>query len=63
MLCGDCFDMFAASKRSHPSVLAPRAAAVERRAPEVGAADDVELWDQWALLGDVGDRLGRSASP
>lgn len=45
-LCAECAEAFALARRAHPTT----ALAV------VPDADDIDMWDAWALLGDVGGR-------
>jgi len=58
-LCGDCFECFALARRVHPSAGLPAQAPRRRPSAEVDVAHDMDLWDAWALLGDVGDSKGR----
>lgn len=60
-MCVDCFDAFASAKRVHPSAALPLLAPRSAPPAEVDLAHDMDVWDAWALLGDVGDRQGRPA--
>ncbi|MGH9229577.1 MAG: hypothetical protein ACRD07_12800 [Acidimicrobiales bacterium] len=53
-LCADCSEAFAVARAVHPSSTPGHGQAAGRR-----LADDLDLWDAWALLGDAGDRAGR----
>jgi len=63
MLCSDCFDSFTSARSVHPSAGLPMLAPQCRSSVEVAVAHDLDLWDAWALLGDVGDGQGRPALP
>lgn len=62
MLCSDCFEAFMSSRGSHPSGGAPLRVFPQPVLPDVHVAHDLDLWDAWALLGDVGDGWGSSPS-
>ena len=51
-LCAECAEAFAVAKLAHPSAATPTPA----------DADDLELWDAWSLLGDIGDRALRGVT-
>ena len=54
-LCPECAEAFALARRAHPatvSALIPFG--LDPTEPTV--SDDVDLWDAWSLLGDVGGR-------
>ena len=51
-LCAECAEAFALARRAHPTT----ARAV------VMAADDMDMWDAWSLLGDVGGRPLRAVA-
>jgi len=60
-LCVDCFDAFTSAKRVHPSAGLPLVAPRYAPPAEIDLAHDIDVWDAWAFLGDVGDRQGRPA--
>jgi len=49
-MCDECEDAFRLAGSQHPSGETAR-----------NIRDDLDLWDAWSLLGDVGDRAGRPA--
>lgn len=58
-LCAVCREAFGVVSALHP------AAVFRSRRPDgpvvddLRLGDDIDLWDAWSLLGDVGDRRGR----
>jgi hypothetical protein len=59
-LCLECREAFRVARNAHPTT-------VDRGEPErstdhdARADDDMDLWDAWAVLGDVGARPARGA--
>lgn len=47
-LCPECFEAFAIARRDHPST--PGAL------PPAPVDGDLDMWDAWSVLGDVGGR-------
>lgn len=44
------------ARRAHPATRAPTLVFGAHDPCDAKVADDVELWDTWSLLGDVGGR-------
>ena len=53
-ICGDCSEALAVARAAHPA-----SGTGAGREGGQRLADDLDLWDAWALLGDAGDRAGR----
>jgi len=58
-LCSSCREAFGVVSALHPAAIAaprrPEGPAID----DLRLGDDIDLWDAWSLLGDVGDRRGR----
>jgi hypothetical protein len=58
LLCQDCSDAFRLARGIHPS--APVTPVDDEDLPiRRRVEDDMTVWDEWSLLGDVGHGAGR----
>lgn len=55
-LCGQCREAFRVAMALHPAASAAPRSPERPVLYEAGGADDIDLWDAWSLLGDVGNR-------
>ncbi len=59
MLCAPCSEAFALARDAHPSA---GGTPIPTEVDAPAGADDMDMWDAWSRLGDVGGRPERSRS-
>lgn len=62
VMCPECTEAFALARRAHPATLGTRIDASRAASHALSVVDDVDLWDEWALLGDVGGRVAQGVT-